>query len=314
MVSSQKKKFVKRTSKIIIIIFLLFVFSSAIATKFIYDFMFLRYERQADIPSSLSSLIEERQKIKYMSSDNILQGYLYHNRGDTMVVIAPGFHAGGDDYIQQIKALLDYGYGVFAFDSTGSGESQGESCVGFPQELCDLNATLDYIEDNDKFGYRNIVLFGHSRGGYAVCCVLGYSHDISAVVSVAGINSAMEGIMEPSVDMVGPIAYSNYPFLWIYQSILFGVDVVNKNAVDEISSSSVPVLVIHGENDETVSKDEYSIYSHRQEIKSDNVEFFLCDEPGRDGHTNLLFDKDNTANDKLMDKINDFYVDSIRGK
>lgn len=311
---TNKRKFIKRISIIIISILLAFSFISMIATKVIYDSIFVRYDSDVSVSAKLSDMQNNRQTFDYEGEENLLRGYLYESsekdKKDALVVLAPGFHAGADDYLWQIKSLCDYGWSVFAFDSTGSCESQGESAVGFPQILLDMDATLKYIENNNRFGYNDIVLLGHSRGGYAVCCALQYDYDVSAVVSVSGVNSAMEGIMGSSTQYVGNFAYANYGFLWLYQSMLFGADTANVSADEEISESDVPVLIVHGDNDETVPMDKFSIISHSDEISSDNVEYYICRQENHNGHTDLLFDDDGSANDKLMEAINDFLLKS----
>ncbi len=298
----------KKVYKPILITILVFVTVSFAATKLVYDSLFGRYDPEQTV-SVDPGLLERREAVSFPSGDAELRGYFYGSEAkDVLVVIAPGFHAGGNDYLEQIRYFLDCGWGVFAFDATGSCESGGDSSVGFPQEVHDLEAALGYLEEQHRFDYENLVLFGHSRGGYAVCCALNSDFDIDAVISVGGINSAMEGIMEPVAEAVGPLAYVNYPFLWAYQAMLFGTKTVNLDAAEILSRTDVPTLIIHGKNDETVSYDAYSIISYREEIQSDCVEFFTSDTPGSDGHTDLLFDADGTANDVLMAEIEAFVL------
>ena len=121
----------------------------------------------------------------------------------------------------------------------------------------------------------------------------------------------MDAIIEPATRYVGSLAYGNYPMLWFYQAILFGTDVLNVEAVHAINQADVPVLIVHGSTDDTVSVDKTAIIAHRDEIKSEKVEYYLCDQPGQSGHTDLLFDRDGTENDVLMTKIHEFYQRSI---
>lgn len=305
------KKSVQKRICIVITVFLLFCAVSMAATKLVYDSIFKRCEEDIQVPPELTQMVAHRELLRYASGENLLTGYLYrcdgNNAQDGLVVLAPGFQSGADSYLWQIRSLLDYGWSVLAFDATGSFGSGGENQVGFAQALCDMEATLKYVEKQDRFGYNDIVLFGHSRGGYAACCALGYEYDIAAVVSVSGVNSAMEGVVGMAAGYVGPLAYGNYGFLWLYQAMLFGPETLNANADEEITNSDVPVLVIHGAKDEQVPADQYSIYSHSDEIESDSVEYWLC----ADGHTDLLFDADGTANSELMAKIHDFLIRNI---
>ena len=304
-----EKKTLRKRIRIIITVLLIFTVVSMVATKFIYDAIFTRYDAPAEpVPQQLAQMVAQRQTQEYPCGENMLTGYLYRSEAGQagLVVLTPGYRAGADDYLWQIKDLLEGGWSVFAFDATGSCSSEGESAVGFAQILNDLDATLKYVEKCDRFGYNELVLFGHSRGGYAACCALGYDYEISAVISVSGVNSAMEGVMGSATEYVGPLAYGNYGFLWLYQTCLFGNETANMCADEEISQSDTPVLIVHGTMDEQVPMEQYSIISHRDEITSDAVEYYLCNEPAQNGHTDLLFDADGTANDALMEKIHGF--------
>ena len=313
---SEKKFNIKRILIIIISVLLIFSLVSMAVTKIVYDNIFVRYDCHIKIPAKLNWLVDSREEKNYYSGENKLCAYLYRCDDeiseDTLIVIAPGFNACADNYLWQIESFITRGWSVFAFNSTGCCSSEGDSSVGFPQELCDIEATLKYIENNDRFGYNDIVLFGHSRGGYAACCALSYDFDISAVVSVSGINSAMEGIMGSSTQYVGPLAYGNYGFLWLYQAMLFGTDTLSLSADSEISKSDVPVLLIHGKEDTQVPMDRYSIVSHKEEITSDNVEYIIRSSPDNSGHTDLLFDEDGTANDELMQEIHEFLLKNVK--
>lgn len=315
--ASAKKSVLKRVLIVILAVLTVHCAGSMVATKLIYDSIFSRYTAEITEPApALRDMVENRQTLFYDYDDLTLAGYLYRcensDARDALVVLAPGFHAGGDDYLWQIKALLDRGWSVFSFDPSGSFESSGDSYVGFPQEILDLNATIEYIEENDRFGFGSLALLGHSRGGYAAGCVLSYGHDIDAVVTVSGVNSAMEGIMAYSTSAIGPLAYGNYGFLWLYQSMLFGAETTNLSAYEQIMDSGIPTLVVHGTADEDFPMDKNSIISHREQLCTPAVEYLTCDTPGQNGHTDLLFDPQGGANEELMTQISDFLERSIQ--
>lgn len=308
IVVSAKKFNWKRISVIIITVLFIFSTISLAVTKAVYDSIFTRYDTQANIPDALSATVNSRSIHQFPSGDNLLTGYHYPGkepeRTHGLIVLVPGFHAGGDDYLWQIESLLEYGWAVFTFDATGTRLSQGEDQIGFSQPVLDLEAALAYIRENKLSGYKELVLMGHSRGGYAVCCALAHQKDVAAVVSISGINSAMEGVMHMSTDAIGPVAYGNYGFLWLYQTLLFGEDILNRQAAQTISQSDVPVLVVHGTQDDQVPIDRCSVISHKAQITSEQVEYLLC--PA--GHTDLMYDTDGTANDQLMQHIHGFLM------
>jgi alpha-beta hydrolase superfamily lysophospholipase len=304
MVSSSKKS-IKRIWKTIIISFFAFIIISLTLTKVIYDFTFSRYDVAANIPESLSQFLSDRQEMNFKSGENNLCGYFYKGSSESLIILVTGYRAVADDYIWQIKELNDKGYGVFTFDTTGYLKSEGKDARGFAQTVYDLKSALEFLDKNYNFGYENIYLLGHSRGAYAVLSVLDDGYDIKATVSVSGVNSSMEAVIQPAADKVGFIAYINYPFLWLYQNAIFDTETLNTKATDNILNSNIPFLVVQGENDETYPPDKYSVYSHIKN-ESENVSLLIMDEKGSDGHTNLLFDADGTANDELINSIDDF--------
>lgn len=305
MVINKKRK--KVLISIIITVLLLFILPF-FATKWIYDGVFARYDCGRHSTATDASL--PCQAFRYPSGNNMLSGYWFacedDNNKNTLIVLVPGHHACTDTYRWQIHELLAYGWSVFSFDATGSCSSDGASSVGFPQTIHDLNATLDYLASRNNLNYEHVVLLGHSRGGYAACCSLAYGHDVSAVVSVSGINSAMDGAIGAASQYVGDFAYGNYGFLWLYQALLFGKETVNLRADQVLSDADTPVLLIHGAEDTVVPMDRYSIVSHRDDIENENAEYLVCQSPDNAGHTDLLFDKDGTAEDNIILAIDRF--------
>lgn len=309
MMKKAKTRRIKRIGIIIITTLFIYCVISITATKLIYDGIFSRYEEDTHtVAPELEQTVKMCTVHSFPSGENQLTGYLYRAVEEVgLVVLAPGFHACARDYLWQIKSLNEYGWSVFAFDPTGTCSSEGDRAIGFPQELLDLEAALKYVESCGRFGYNDIMLLGHSRGGYAACCALSYDYDISAVVSISGIDSAMDGVMGAAEDKIGKIAYGNYGFLWLYQAYLFGRDTLNLSAAEAISGCEVPVLVIHGSQDQQVPVDRYSILSHKEEITSRQVEYSVY--PA--GHTDILFDAKGGANSALMKQIHEFFAKSV---
>ncbi|MBE6777610.1 MAG: hypothetical protein E7542_05825 [Ruminococcaceae bacterium] len=310
------KKRLKKVLITIIIALIIFSVISFAATKIIYDNIFTRSSCETiNVTQNLQSMVNTRENVSYYSGENKLAGHLYRSTSsqnkNSLIVIACGIHSCKDSYLWQIKELTDYGWSVFVFDATGSCDSEGESKIGFPQMVYDLKATLNYIEKENRFGYNNLMLMGHSQGGYAVCCTLQYDYDISAVVSIAGLNSAMDATISGASQYVGPLAYGNYGFLWLYQTLLFDSQTVNLRADKVLSNTDTPALIIHGENDQVVPDDKFSIISHKDEINNKNVEYVVRSAPDSSGHTDILYDKDGTANNQLIELINNFFDKSI---
>lgn len=308
----KKKTNFRKIWKVIVIVLAVYLVSQIVMTKIIYDAVFPRYDKeQEELTESLMALVEQREYVTFDSGEYELQGYYYmtsDGKSNQLVVIAPGLNSGADNYLRQIEYFVSDGFDVFAFDSTGSCNSTGKSQIGFSQEVYDLDAALGYVESN--YQYEDVYLFGHSRGGYSVCAMLGSEHEISAVATISGLNSAMEAVMGLSGKYVGKLAYSNYPLLWLYQVMLFDMETVNISAEEKINDSTIPVLVVQGTQDDTAPMEEFSIYSHKENLREDDVCYYICDTDGKNGHTNLMFETDGTVNIDCMQNICEFYRNS----
>ncbi|MBR2476691.1 MAG: alpha/beta fold hydrolase [Clostridia bacterium] len=317
MISVNKSK-LRKVLKGIGVTIIIYIAVSILVTKFVYDFVFRPYT--PDVTEEFSTVEIPREatcaSFSYMCGENFLSSRLYTGEepGKGLIVIAPGFRSQRTEYECLIYAFLQEGFDVFAFDATGHGESGGKSSVGFPQIIVDVDATLKFIESNDNFGHDDIFLLGYSRGGYGICCAMNDHPNITAAVSVNGMDTSMDAIMALTTSYVGGIAYINYPFLDIYEDFIFGRTVAEKSAVAEINNTEIPVLIIQSENDEQLSGGDYSIYSNKEKVTSANTEFLLYGRDGFDGHTTILYNEENQPNYDIVKIISDFYIQKMKDK
>ncbi|NLO15954.1 MAG: alpha/beta hydrolase [Clostridiales bacterium] len=313
MENEQRKK--KKTLKVIglsvagfIVIFSLI---SMIIVAFVYNGQFPRYDRpDKTVSASLNygdiQARYPRRLVNFESGNNRLQAYVYDsNQAKGLVVVAHGLGGGADSYLPQIAFFVDQGWRVFSYDSTGSFDSEGKTTKGFPQALIDLDAALTYIAAQKELAALPVLLFGHSWGAYAVANILHYDHDIAGVAAVSGPNSAMEMIMEQGRSMMGGFIDIQYPYLLLYQRILFG-EAASLIAVDAINRTDIPVLIVHGTEDDLVAYDGSSIISKMNAITNPHARALSLSEPGHSGHSNL-FRSD--AATKYVEEINAAYLE-----
>lgn len=296
--ASWNKNTLRKGLRIALVSLLLYAVVSFAVTKIVYDACFPRYEEAASAPAT-------GEEVAFSSGGNRLTGRFYDGGGQALVVISPGFYARLEDYAPTVAALCKRGWDVLIYDPTGSGGSEGACAVGFPQARLDLDAALTFAEAT--YGYDDVFLLGHSGGGWAACTMLDSGHAVAGVVAVSALNSPMEAVLAPATRYVGPLAYGNYPFLWLYQSLLFGAGAVDARADEAVNASAVPVMIVQGSGDEVAPPDAFSLYSHREEMRADGVKVFLCERAGQDGHTDLLFDPGGGVNAALMDEIDRFF-------
>ena len=281
------------------------IIASYAATVIVCSVIFERFDIAYDLPEEIT---DARELMTFERSGRVLQGYYYRSENsDTLIVIAPGFHAGADGYAHLAMSLLDSGYSVFSFDPTGCNMSEGDTSGGFPGELLDLAAALGFIDEKDSFGNEKVALIGHSMGGYAAACVSEFGYSASAIITVSGVNSAMEGMIGSSYNSIGAFAYTNYVNLYLYEAFGYGVKAASVRADKAVENSGIPTLVIHGSDDPDYPADRFSIYSHRSDIAAESVSFALVD----GGHTDILIDDNGSVVSSTYELITDFLERSI---
>lgn len=309
---SNKPKKIKNRKKIFIIglpIFILnFFIISFIVDWFVYKGQFTHADK-IDTALYGGYFYEdfedeyEQRIVNFKSGDNQLTGYIYGEESNkAIVVVAHGIGGGADSYFAQEKHFIDQGYCVFAYDCTGSYMSEGKTTNGFPQAVLDLNAALNWLNNQKDLNDLPVLLFGHSWGGYAVANVLNYDHNIAAVVSISGINSAFEIVNDQVVDMTGAFGYTQIPTLNLVQLLKFG-RAARFTAVDGINSTDIPILIVHGKEDTVIPYDGCSIISHKSEIKNPNVSYITT--TGVQGYHNSLYWSKESL--EYLDKVNAEY-------
>lgn len=288
---------------------------SAVATVLLYPTFYSRYERPdyENYPGLYCyerwDGAPERHIVSFDSCGNALQGYYYPSATPQgLVVIVHGFHAGADDYLPLIEAMLDNGYAVFAYDMTGTYESEGDSTVGMCRALVDLDNALNYIGSTEAYASLPLLLIGHSMGGYAAAAVLELHPEVRACACIAPMNSGADIMVEKAWGTVGPLALAAKPILDVYQRAVFG-DYVEYNGVRGINATDIPVLIAQGEGDETITMHGESIYAHLDELTNPNVTVYYG--RGAQADHNGIWHSDEAAR-YMADAADDNVIDHRR--
>lgn len=260
-----------------------------------------------------------RVEVEFKSGDNTLKGFIYGAENDKgLLVFAHGIGSGHEHYIKNLIWFVDNGWRVFAYDATGSGYSEGDGTRGLPQSALDLDAALTFVENDERLNSLPVCLMGHSWGGYAVTAVLNFDHKISAVASISGYNQPLEMILEEAEGMIGGFRYAMVPFIWTYNTSLFG-KYAGMTAVDGINKSDAPVMIFHGTDDKKIGYNKSGIISKRDKITNPNAEFVTLDGAT---HSNMFYtsealeyiDKFNAEYEKVYNSYGGEIPDSEREK
>ncbi len=265
------------------------------------NFTRVNYPTRSSYPLIADFPALERETVTFESGENTLTGYIYGGgNGKGLVVISHGLGGGSESYLIETQTFVEDGFTVFAFDNTGSYNSEGESTRGLPQSAIDLDAALTFIEAQSELNTLPVLLYGHSWGGYAVTAVLNYDHEVNAAVSVAGYNKPIDLLAEQVNQMIGWFGVTQMPFIEFQQWLMFGRN-AGLTAVDGINKSGIPVMLVHGRNDELISATGAGTINHINEITNPNVITYWREDEGRDGHNTLFVSESASAYINEMD-------------
>lgn len=160
----------KNKNKIIAAILFIILISFSIClliTTVLYSQAFKRCTSKDDKVYSLvkkyPNLVYKRVQFK-SNAGQMLRGYIYYKKNNIeakkgLIVVSHGFGGTHINYLDEINYFTNKGYYVLGFDNTGCGESEGDSMIGLPQAVVDLDYALRFIEKNNEFKNMPILLF-----------------------------------------------------------------------------------------------------------------------------------------------------------
>ena len=226
-----------------------------------------------------------------------LAGYLYSVGEDQhgMMVIAHGFGAGHNSYMDVADYFAQNGYYVFAYDATGCDKSEGAGVGGVPQGVIDLDHAISFVEENEDIPDLPIVLFGHSWGGYSVCSVLNYHPEVKAVVECSGFNSSAEMFESGGKSQAGDLIYTMTPFVRLYERVKYG-KYAAKTAMDGFAATDAAVMIVHSADDDVIEIG-YGLDKYYEKYKDDDRFTFLRFEDR--GHNEIFNDQTDTYKDEF---------------
>ncbi len=137
-------------------------------------------------PEELGLLHED---FSFHSGKCLLRGSRYWAQGQGnkgLVIFFHGIGAGRSAYLKEIAALAREGYLVYAYDNTGSMESEGRWIGGLGMVGKDIKAFFGWLEGDERSRGLPRYAFGHSWGGYAAMLTSEPSYRVEKIVSIAG--------------------------------------------------------------------------------------------------------------------------------
>lgn len=149
-----------------------------------------RYDKEVGIPyysyTDFANLKQEA--LSFTNSKGIKISYFYyyypHYNKDKIILFLPGIGPGHTAYLKEIEEICKRGFKVLSLDYTGTDKSEGKYLASLNTPTEDVNELLDYLTLD-----KEVIVIGHSLGGYTSLNLLNLRNDINKGVIMAGFLS-----------------------------------------------------------------------------------------------------------------------------
>lgn len=239
-----------------------------------------------DIEAFSANIVPEYRDISFKGKDNnvILSGWHFQAKNKEKTVILA--HSYGNNRLQfglqtvdMIKAFLDKGYNVFAFDFRNSGKSGGKlTSLGY-NEKDDLLGAIDYITQQ---GSKHIILMGFSTGASASILAAAENKSVDAVIAdspYADLKDYLDNNLN-TLTKLPPFPFNKT--VLISMEIFAGMDTANASPINSIANlAPCRLFLIHGKGDRLIPvENSLKLYSAYSKINADGVELWETDDTG----------------------------------
>lgn len=215
-----------------------------------------------------AALVRERyhaelQEVSIAAADGVtLRGWYVHpeNFNGSAVVLLHGITDNREGVAGYGKLFLDHGYAILLPDARRHGESGGDLATYGIKESEDVHRWVDWIYARDLSPAQCVYGFGESYGAALILQSLAVESRYCAVVTESPFSTAREMSYER---VSGPLHLQPWfgrtlglPVIAsavLYARVHYGVDLLQPNPLDTVKHSHVPVLLIHGDHDHSIS-------------------------------------------------------------
>lgn len=219
----------------------------------------------------------EESPFSFFSGKWELYGSRYWVKGTKfkgLMVFFHGIGGGRTSYMRQIASCAQNGYLVYAYDNTGSMQSQGPGIYGLGQAVKDMRAFYSFLDQEEEAKGLKRYSMGHSWGGYVSMMSLESGHKVEKAVSFAGF-------VQPSLEygFLAPILKN--PFFMIYLKIFLRKSLGNDgdlSVIPVIKATSGSLFYIQGDKDTLVGYKE--AYKELEKAFKNDPKVTLLSRPG----------------------------------
>ena len=196
---------------------------------------------------------------------------------EALIVMTHGYNMSCEDYMPLAHRFLSAGFEVLMFDGTGCGMSGGPAVYGLPQHILDMKSVLDAVAQDDELNQLPLLLFGHSWGGYAACCVsLLSAYPIRGILTCAAFRKSLSSMIPTIKRRFHAAAPLLIKAAEILEKLLFG-KTASFTSSEGLRRAACPARLYHSWDDSVVSHDESFETMKKELADTEAISFISLD-------------------------------------
>ena len=172
------------------------------------------------------------------------------------IILTHGWGGNSEKMLPHAEYLNRAGFNVILYDLRGHGDSDSVELTSLNRMLGDFDKIVEYVLSRAEVAENAIGLMGHSIGAAASILQASQDKRIKAVVSSSSF-ADFDYLAEQTLRSRGLRRFPFQFFVKIFWRKLAGVVLETISPVDQIGKISVPLLLIHGDEDEVISAAEF---------------------------------------------------------
>ncbi len=208
---------------------------------------------------------QQPERIEMTAYDglNLVAQFMDNDADDQKaVILAHGFRNTGDDMGKLTKFYYERGFDILLPDARGHGESEGDY-IGYG-----WHDRLDYVDWIhlliEEYGSKKIILHGNSMGAATVLMTSGEElpEEVKGVIADSGYSTIKDELAHQLQHLYGLPAFPLLEVTSVITKIRAGYMLGEGTAVEQVKKNTLPLFIIHGEDDDLVPTDmAYEIYN-----------------------------------------------------
>ena len=247
----------------------------------------------------------KNEKVEITANDGItLKGteYIKDEQINDWVIVLHGYRSNPESVISIGRHFSENGYNVLIPYMRATGESEGEYIGMGWLDKDDLKCWIDLIikQNNNS----NIILHGSSMGAATVLMASGdeLSSNVKAIIEDSGYTSVWDIFASEAKARFNLPAFPVLNMFEIVANFRAKYDIKEASALEQVKKATVPILFIHGDNDDFVPEYMCEKLYEAANCKKDKLIIHSA------GHTESRYKEPETYYNKIFDFLDDVRI------